>query len=371
MRDTPQRPGAAIRATAGTPTIQTGLHNIVHWVQVKLAEWTWWAKTRAATTVRQLRGVWLQAAAKRGCGYGQRARGRELRRAEEPRRRLPPDKRLMEAGVEDNDLLVAVNTGLESEAAMDMATGGEIEEAEPSSDEAESEADEGATEEEGGGHGATATASWRRQSAESAIMEAVRDGMEGRGRAGAQVRARPPEAEQPAALRSPSQRSPQRQRRRTNENAPGSANGAAAGAGGSDGSDGNRHGIDGGASDGGDLSSRERGDTDDEGAGAGRAGGAEAVDEEETDCVRRLDFEPEEQVTEAAVVGGSDGTGRADELSDAEVAGLGAGMDRQQRYDQWAWAHRKGGSGSGVRNSGSGNSSGGDGGGANARAGLG
>ena len=28
----------------------------------QLAEWTWWAKTRAATTVRQLRGVWLQAA---------------------------------------------------------------------------------------------------------------------------------------------------------------------------------------------------------------------------------------------------------------------------------------------------------------------
>ena len=73
---------------------------------------------------------------------------------------------------------------------MDTTTGGEIEEAEPSSDEAESETDEGATEEEGGGRGATATASWRRQSAESAIMEAVRDGMEGRGRAGAQVRAR-------------------------------------------------------------------------------------------------------------------------------------------------------------------------------------
>ena len=74
-----------------------------------------------------------------------------MRRAEEPRRRLPPDKRLMEAGVEDNDLLVAVNTGREFETAMDTTTGGEIEEAEPSSDEAESETDEGATEEEGGG----------------------------------------------------------------------------------------------------------------------------------------------------------------------------------------------------------------------------
>ena len=73
--------------------------------------------------------MWLQAAAKRGCGYGERARGRELRRAEEPRRRLPPDKRLMEAGVEDNDLLVAVNTGREFETAMDTTTGGEIEEA--------------------------------------------------------------------------------------------------------------------------------------------------------------------------------------------------------------------------------------------------
>ena len=125
---TPQaRPAVASGADGRT------LEQLVRAVQVVLWSWTWWIVATAATTIGGVARAWRRAAASQG--KGRHARGRELRRAREPHRRLDEGKSMEDEGVGHRDTLVAmmapagVATVAEREAAAAEEDGGEDEEA--------------------------------------------------------------------------------------------------------------------------------------------------------------------------------------------------------------------------------------------------
>ena len=98
---TPQaRPAIASGADGRT------LEQLVRAVQVVLWSWTWWIVATAATTIGGVARAWRRAAASQG--KGRHARGRELRRAREPYRRLDERKPMEDEGVGHRDTLVAM-----------------------------------------------------------------------------------------------------------------------------------------------------------------------------------------------------------------------------------------------------------------------
>ena len=145
---TPQaRPAAAGRAEQPT------LDQLVRAVQVVLWSWTWWIVATAATTIGGVARAWRRAAASQG--KGRHTRGRELRRAREPYRRLDESKPMEEEGVGHRDTLVAMTapagaaTVAEREAAAAEGDGSEDEEARVAS--ASDSSDSDSESEQGGG----------------------------------------------------------------------------------------------------------------------------------------------------------------------------------------------------------------------------
>ena len=102
-------------------------------VQVVLWSWAWWIVATAATTIGGVTRAWRRAAASQG--RERYTRGRELRRAREPYRRLDERKSMEDEGVGHRDTLAAmtapagVATVAERETAAAEVDGSEEEEA--------------------------------------------------------------------------------------------------------------------------------------------------------------------------------------------------------------------------------------------------
>ena len=129
---TPQRPpqvrvAVNIRPEAGTPgrgeaQPRAAVGALIYWVQVKLAQWTQPMRARLETTVQGLCRAWRRRMDERG--HGVAARDRELRRAQEPHRRLDERKCLHEEGIVDRDTLVAVRRSGPTGGPSETGAGG-------------------------------------------------------------------------------------------------------------------------------------------------------------------------------------------------------------------------------------------------------